>query len=150
MLKFMLLNLSFISVHRYCNSLQQQVCPQHWSDVVVPGEGSAQAEGLHLQGHALGGDARPVLLPRPGGGWQGGEGEAGGRRGCQVLQIRLRIFLTYYVYSDEPSNIGIAVWSTIEAKNINWLLKSVLLRIRIRSGSKIFLESDPDPGDPII
>jgi hypothetical protein len=33
---------------------------------------------------AVGGDARPILLPRPGGGGQGGEGEAGGRRGCQV------------------------------------------------------------------
>ena len=28
-------------------------------------QGGAEAAWLYLQGHALGGDARPVLLPRP-------------------------------------------------------------------------------------
>jgi hypothetical protein len=42
----------FVSVHRHCYSLQQQVGPQHWADVVVSGQGGPQAQGFHLQGHA--------------------------------------------------------------------------------------------------
>ena len=35
-------------VCRYCNPLQQQVCSQHWIDVVVLGQGGSKAQGIHL------------------------------------------------------------------------------------------------------
>ena len=42
-------------VHRHRRALQQQELQQHRPDVVDAGQGGAEAEGVHLQGHPVGG-----------------------------------------------------------------------------------------------
>merc|ERR550539_497842 len=70
-----------IQVHRHRHPLQQQEPPQHRSDVVDVGPRGSQTARIDRSWLSVGGDARPVLLPRPRGGREGGEGEGRDRRG---------------------------------------------------------------------
>ena len=49
-------------VHRHRRAMQQQELQQHWADVVASCQGGAEAQGVYLEGLALGGSNATINL----------------------------------------------------------------------------------------